>query len=90
MADPLKPKLKNITVNRLPADVVIDFKTLAVKLDCSIEDLTEVVLREAIKKGDGWIIEVAKLRMAKKKEKADQLLVRRQLEKLVPQVQEAT
>jgi hypothetical protein len=88
MADPTKPQLKNITVNRLPADVVIDYKTLAVRLDCTVEELTELVLRDAIKKGDRWLPEVYRLRVAKKKEKADNEVVRKQLEKLVPKVKE--
>lgn len=88
MADPTKPQLKNITVNRLPAQVVIDYKTLAIRLDCTVEELTELVLREAIKKGDRWIPEVYRLRAAKRKEKADNAVVRKQLEQLVPLVKE--
>lgn len=89
MVEPIKPKLKNITVNRLPADVVIDYKTLAVRLDCTVEELTELVLRDAIKKGDKWMLDVHRLRAAKKKERADSATVRKQLEKLVPKAKEA-
>lgn len=82
VSDPTRPKTKNITVNRLPADTVIGFKALAVKLDCNIEDLMEVVLNDAIKKDMEWWPSVLRLAKAKEKAKQDQKKVDEQLKQI--------
>ena len=48
VSDPTKPRLKNITVNRLPADLVIGVKALAIQLDCNIEDLVGCIFKDAL------------------------------------------
>lgn len=88
MQNPLKPQTKNLTINRLPADLVIDFKTLACQLECTVEELGTIVLREAIKNGTGYLIDVHRLRTAKKQERETQRLVKKQLDTLVPQFSE--
>lgn len=82
VSDPTKPKQKNITVNRLPADVVIGFKALASRMDCKIEDLMQCVLEDALRKGDEWWPNVLRLQKAKAKAKQDQKRVDEQLKQI--------
>jgi|DEB3_MinimDraft_2_1074329.scaffolds.fasta_scaffold70985_2 hypothetical protein len=86
MQNPLKPQTRNLTINRLPADLVIDFKTLACQLECTVEELGTIVLQEAIKNGDRYLMDVHRLRNAKKQERETQRLVKKQLDTLVPQL----
>jgi len=88
MQNPLKPKTRNMTINRLPADLVVDFKTLACKLECTVEELATVVLQEAVDNGDKYLIDVHRLRTAKKQERETQRIVKKQLDVLVPQFSE--
>ena len=82
VSDPTRPKTKNITVNRLPSDLVIGFKALAVKLDCNIEDLMQVVLEDAIKKDREWWPSVLRLGKSKDKAKQEQKKVDQQLKQI--------
>jgi hypothetical protein len=80
--DPTKPKLKNITVNRLPSDLVIGFKALAIKLDCNIEDLMQCVLEDALYKSDQWFPAVCRLAKQKTKEREEGRRVKEQLKEI--------
>jgi len=79
MSDPTKPKTKNITVNRLPADIVIGFKALAIQLDTSVETLMEVVMLDAVQRGQEWFPEVHRLNKFKMKARQEQRIVNNQL-----------
>ena len=89
VSDPTRPKTKNITVNRLPSDLVIGFKALAVKLDCNIEDLMQVVLEDAIKKDREWWPSVLRLGKSKDKAKQEQKKVDQQLKQIQERLAEA-
>lgn len=88
-SDPTKPKFSSITVNRLPHDLVVGFKSLALKLDCNIEDLMQVVLDEAIKKQEGWYPAVYRLSKAKAKARQEQKKVNEQLKEIQGKLEQA-
>lgn len=88
-SDPTRPKLKSITVNRLPSDLVIGVKALAIQLDCNIEDLVECILKEALKDGEKWFPHVHRLGTAKAKAKAEQKKVDAQLKQIKEKLEEA-
>jgi hypothetical protein len=89
VSDPTKPRLKNITVNRLPADLVIGVKALAIQLDSNIEDLVECIFKDALKDGEKWFPHVHRLRTAKAKAKAEQKKVNEQLKQIKEKLEEA-
>lgn len=79
MNDPTKQKTKNLTVNRLPADLVIGFKALAIQLDTSVETLMECVLQDAVQRGQEWFPAVHRLSKVKSKARQEQRIVNKQL-----------
>lgn len=88
-SDPTRPKLKSITVNRLPSDLVIGVKALAIQLDCNIEDLVECIFQDALKDGKKWFPHVHRLGKAKAKAKAEQKKVDAQLKQIKEKLEEA-
>ena len=85
--DPTKPERKSLTFNRLPKELVEGIKTLAIKLDCTLEDLAVVVLQEAVRQGDKLYIPVQKLKAARKKEIEDRRKLRATILQLQPKLE---
>jgi hypothetical protein len=80
-------QLKNLTVNRLPKALVLDFKAMVIRLETTIEDLMQLALADAVKKGDGFAIDVARLRIQRKLDKKHRAAAESELKKIIPKVE---
>lgn len=87
MSDPLKRETKALTVNNLPKDLVVEFKSLAARLDVKIEDLMELALVDAIKKGDGFTLDAHALTIRRKLEQKQRKEVAEETKRLQEKVQ---
>jgi hypothetical protein len=85
--DPIAPKYKAITLNRMPEHLVTGIKILAVRLDCTVEDLMAVVIEKALKDDIGNFRDVYRLKQARKKEIEDRRKLRATMEQLQPKLE---
>jgi len=86
--DLTKPKVKALTVNRLPERLVVGIKTLAIQLDCTVEDLMTVVLERALTEGQKLFVPVQRLKRARKQEIEDRRKLRASMEQLQPKLKQ--
>lgn len=62
----LEQKLKNVTINRIEKDDAIDFKTIAVRLECTTEELFTILIRYAKSNMDAMQMALHRLRTQRK------------------------
>lgn len=86
--DPTRPSRKALTVNRLPERLVIGIKTLAIQLDCTVEDLMTVLLERALTEGEKLFVPVQRLKKARKQEIEDRRKLRSTMEQLQPKLKQ--
>jgi hypothetical protein len=86
--DLTKPKVKALTVNRLPERLVVGIKTLAIQLDCTVEDLMTVILERALADGQKLFVPVQRLKKARKQEIEDRRKLRASMEQLQPKLKQ--
>jgi len=87
-SDPTKLSTRALTVNRLPEQLVTGIKTLAIQLDCTVEDLMAVVLQRALDEGQKLFVPVQRLKKARKQEIEDRRRLRSSLEQLQPKLKQ--
>ncbi len=87
-SDPTKLSTRALTVNRLPEQLVTGIKTLAIQLDCTVEDLMAVVLQRALDEGQKLFVPVQRLKKARKQEIEDRRKLRSSLEQLQPKLKQ--
>jgi hypothetical protein len=75
-------------VNRLPEQLVTGIKTLAIQLDCTVEDLMAVVLQRALDEGQRLFVPVQRLKKARKQEIEDRRKLRSSMEQLQPKLKQ--
>jgi hypothetical protein len=75
-------------VNPLPEQLVTGIKTLAIQLDCTVEDLMAVVLQRALDEGQKLFVPVQRLKKARKQEIEDRRKLRSSLEQLQPKLKQ--
>lgn len=83
------PETRNITVNRLPGELVVAFKSLAVQLNAKIEDLMQLALEDAVRKGDGFALDITRLNLRRKQERKQRKAAEAELAALTKKVEEA-
>ncbi len=81
--DLTKPKVKALTVNRLPERLVT-----AIQLDCTVEDLMTVILERALTDGQKLFVPVQRLKKARKQEIEDRRKLRSSMEQLQPKLKQ--
>ncbi len=86
--DPTRPSRKALTVNRLPERLVTGIKTLAIQLDCTVEDLMTVLLERALTEGEKLFVPVQRLKKARKQEIEDRRKLRSTMEQLQPKLKQ--
>ena len=87
-SDLTKLSTRALTVNRLPEQLVTGIKTLAIQLDCTVEDLMAVVLQRALDEGQKLFVPVQRLKKARKQEIEDRRKLRSSLEQLQPKLKQ--
>ncbi len=87
-SDPTKLSTRALTVNPLPEQLVTGIKTLAIQLDCTVEDLMAVVLQRALDEGQKLFVPVQRLKKARKQEIEDRRKLRSSLEQLQPKLKQ--
>jgi len=71
----------------MPEHLVTGIKILAVRLDCTVEDLMAVVIEKALKDDIGNFRDVYRLKQARKKEIEDRRKLRATMEQLQPKLE---
>ncbi len=87
-SDLTKLSTRALTVNRLPEQLVTGIKTLAIQLDCTVEDLMAVVLQRALDEGQRLFVPVQRLKKARKQEIEDRRKLRSSMEQLQPKLKQ--